>query len=130
MFVKFHERLKAEDKGFTLIELLVVVLIIAILAAIAIPVFLQQRKKGWRAQSQSSLKNAATAEESYATANNGSYTAVRDDLVAEGFTPSVGVTITPKLVGAGYCLDAAHVQLGEAWRFDSTVGAPVAGACP
>ena len=38
------------EQGFTLIELLVVILIIAILAAIAISVFVKQREKAWGSQ--------------------------------------------------------------------------------
>src|SRR4026209_2270074 len=61
--------MKEKDQGFTLIELLVVIVITGILAAIAIPVFLNQRKKGVDASLKSDLKNAATNIESWATDN-------------------------------------------------------------
>ena len=66
------EKLRKErgDEGFTLIELLVVIIIIGILAAIAIPVFLNQRQKGWEAAVKSDLRNAATAQETYLTESN------------------------------------------------------------
>jgi len=136
MFQRFHEMKERNEDGFTLIELLVVILIIAILAAIAIPVSLRQREKGWIAQSQSALKNAATAAESYATGANGSYAAMVDaDLVAEGFNtpPNVAVTIgTATATGFQLCanhtaLDAAHVWADSS--YDSAAGEPVEADC-
>lgn len=57
------------ESGFTLIEILVVILIIGILAAIAVPVFLNQRKKALDAQLQSDMKTVATWMETYKTKN-------------------------------------------------------------
>ena len=70
MFTAIRERLESEE-GFTLIELLVVVIIIGILAAIAIPTFLNQRERGWQAELTSGVRNAALEVEADITKTGG-----------------------------------------------------------
>jgi type IV pilus assembly protein PilA len=73
-------------KGFTLVEIMIVVAIVALLAAIAIPGLLRARVNANESAAQSTLKTIATACESFASANNGSYPIAIADLT--GATPA------------------------------------------
>src|SRR3954454_12794829 len=105
MLARIRKAAEEREGGFTLIELLVVIIIIGILAAIAIPVFLNQRKKGYDAQVKFDLRNAATAEETYLTDNPNNYTTTQSDLTTAGWKPSTGDTFKISIAAAtGYCI--------------------------
>ena len=112
------------DTGFTLIELLVVILIIGILAAIAIPVFLNQRQKGYDAQAKNDLRNLAGFEEIYLSDKN-TYGTIAEIQAAEP-TLSVGPGVTISVVRfagvGGYCLSAKHASSGRTFWYDSQAG--------
>ncbi len=77
MLNKLRARMQ-DEKGFTLIELLVVILIIGILAAIALPAFLNQREKAQDVNAKADVRTAQTAMETYYT-DNQAYTGAKSD---------------------------------------------------
>ncbi len=116
-----------EEEGFTLIELLVVVIIIGILAAIAIPVFLNQRKKAWDSAMKSDLRNAAVIQETNFT-ENGTYLSTAALLNDAGAKNSDKVTFTSVSGDAtDYCITAAYDGYTTRWQLKGSVGKPVSG---
>jgi hypothetical protein len=99
-------------------------LALGILAAIAIPVFLNQHAKGTAAEVKSNLRNAAVAEETFLT-DHGSYA---QDTGTLGFTPSDGVEVVVLRAGAtDYCLGAR--KLTQVFYYDSRTGGLSTSPC-
>ena len=132
VFRSMQER-RQRDAGFTLIELLVVIIIIGILAAIAIPVFLNQRHKAVDASIKSDLRNVANQMESYYVDFN-TYPTTLASTTFSGFSTlgneliriSSGnvIAVNFNATGDAYCLQGTNPRGTDStgWFYVSSMG--------
>jgi type IV pilus assembly protein PilA len=125
MLYRLRQR-SGDEGGFTLIELLVVILIIGILAAIAIPSFLNQKSKANDAAAKTQARTAQTAAETYSTDNNGSYKSISAGEL-EKIEPTLKETTSVKLIkveekssGEGYLVESESVATKDTFAIERT----------
>jgi type IV pilus assembly protein PilA len=129
------------EQGFTLIEVLVVVMIIGILAAIALPAFLNQRTKAQDADAKSSAVVATRVLEEYHQDHDG-FAGVNATVLIE-IEPSLAsarnLVVAPTAAGYRLTLDSASgtngggpfvIERTGPGETDRTCGAPGQGGCP
>lgn len=132
MLTRIYNPKDDREAGFTLIELLVVVAIIGILAAIAIPVFLNQRNSARDASAKADLNTVAQFMETAYTQDNAWPTGAASGAIANGDAENV-VTSPGNVVAvqytagqddpsAGYRISACNVESGVGYFYDSAAG--------
>ena len=83
-------------------------MLLGIIAAVAIPVFLNQRQETTQAAAETTVRHAMLAQETFAV-ENGYYTPYAQDLVDHGFVAEPGTTLDVTATDFGYCVASGPV---------------------
>ncbi len=95
------------DRGYTLIELIVVIVVMGILAAIAVPVFLNQQASARDSAATSDLVTYRKAMVMYSVENDGAYTTDFVALATHGAVHSTQAAPVIIVSGSRFCVELA-----------------------
>ncbi|MBQ7603330.1 MAG: prepilin-type N-terminal cleavage/methylation domain-containing protein [Clostridia bacterium] len=120
---------KTNKKGFTLAELLIVVAIIAVLVAIAIPIFTAQLEKAREAVDEANIRDAyavcvasSLTESVSADVKKNETDKIKYEVTGSGATYKVVATITATQTEAGWKSGEENVSVGGVAVAPSTTG--------
>lgn len=97
---------------------MIVVIVVAVLAAIALPQFLNHRSRAWQSLAENDVHHAILTERLHAT-ENGGFTSAIPDLADYGFIVSAGVDfwIDGSTNATRFQVHAQHCDGGGQFRF-------------
>ncbi len=131
MLARIRKAQENNEGGFTLIELLVVMIIIGILAAIAIPAFLNQKAKAKETSAKSDVSTIGKEIAAYYVDNTGSLAVATTTTAPIEWTLTSGTTVVAKgKLSAGntasgtitsdsaYCAAVKNADAPTTWRYN------------
>ena len=119
----------SSQRGFTLLELLVTLLILAILAAVGVPVYLGMRQRGADSTAMANLRALAPAAAAY-HADNETYVGMTMWRLRRDYDRGLprATFRLRQLTATSYC--AETTVGGQTWNRTGPSGVTASGACP